>query len=392
MFSSRVPEIWRPNRMTQAFERLVAKGTRVVDLTESNPTRVGLKYPTDLLNNFCGEASLVYDPQPRGLSDARLAVAAHLGLQGLTVDADRVLLATGTSEAYSLLFKLLCDPGDTVLIPEPSYPLLEYLARLDGIEPVSYPLVYDGAWEIDGEALWKCVSDRTRALVIVNPNNPTGSFLSEAGYKLISEVCRKYGLALISDEVFGQYSFDTMAEPVRSVLGKTSDVLTFGLGGFSKSIGLPQLKLSWIIVDGDHGDVSVALRKLEFIADSYLSVSTPVQWAARGLLEKGSLVANQIKERVRINHTRLKNLVGTYPALDLLRSDGGWYAVLQVPAVSTEEALVLKLLEKEHLRVHPGYMFDFPREAFLVLSLLLEPSDFEDGVIRLLSRAADIET
>jgi len=378
--------------MTQTFERLLAEGISVIDLTESNPTRVGLEYPSDLLQDFGGEDSLVYDPQPRGLSDARLSVAAHLGLQGLTIDADRVVLTTGTSEAYSILFKLLCDPGDIVLIPEPSYPLLEYLARLDGIEPVSYPLVYDGAWEIDGDALWDRVSDRTRALVIVNPNNPTGSFLSGAGYKLVCEVCRKFGLALISDEVFGQYSLDTIAGPVRSVMGTTSDVLTFGLGGFSKSIGLPQLKLSWIIVDGDHRNVALALRKLEFIADSYLSVSTPVQRAARGLLERGSLVADQIKERVRINYSKLSSLVGTFPALDLLRSDGGWYAVLQVPDVLSEEALVLELLEKEHLRVHPGYLFDFPREAFLVLSLLPELKVFENGLIRLLSRAANTAT
>ncbi|MCY4660375.1 MAG: pyridoxal phosphate-dependent aminotransferase [Acidobacteria bacterium] len=398
MLSARVPPRWRPNRVARALGRLRARSAALIDLTESNPTRVGLCYPPGILDALADESGLAYDPQPRGLAVAREAVARHLGRQGVRIDPSRVVLSAGTSEAYSRLFPLLCDPGDEVLVPRPGYPLLDHLTRLDGITPRPYPLDYHGTWEIDGDALERCVTPRTRALVVVNPNNPTGSYLSAADRALVRAVCRRHGLALIADEVFLRYALDgeaparpaTRLAPARgrSVVGRMDGVLTFGLGGLSKEVGLPQLKLAWIVVDGPLRAAARALRALEFVSDAYLSVAAPVQLAAGRLLEDGDTVARSIAARVRRNREVLRGRVAEHPAHTLLRIDGGWYAVVQVPATQPEEALVLDLIEHERVVVHPGYLYDFPREAFVVLSLLPAPRPFEDGVARLLTRAA----
>jgi len=398
MLSARVPARWRPNRVARALGRIRARADAVIDLTESNPTRVGLCYPPGILDALADESGLAYDPQPRGLAVAREAVARHLGRQGVRVDPSRVVLAAGTSEAYSRLFTLLCDPGDEVLVPRPGYPLLDHLTRLDGITPRPYPLAYHGTWEIDGDALERRVTPRTRALVVVNPNNPTGSYLSAADRALVRAVCRRHGLALIADEVFLRYALDgeaparpaTRLAPARgrSVVGRMDGVLTFGLGGLSKEVGLPQLKLAWIVVDGPLRAAARALRALEFVSDAYLSVAAPVQLAAGRLLEDGDTVARSIAARVRRNRDALRGRVAEHPAHTLLRLDGGWYAVVQVPATQPEEALVLDLIEHDRVVVHPGYLYDFPREAFVVLSLLPAPRPFEDGVARLLTRAA----
>ncbi len=387
MLAARVPARWRQNRMSRTLARLRARAGAVIDLTESNPTRVGLDYPPGILDALAGESGLVYDPQPRGLAVARRAVARHLGRQGVRVDASRVVLAAGTSEAYSRLFTLLCDPDDEVLVPRPGYPLLDHLTRLDGVTPRPYPLVYHGTWEIDGDALERQVTPRTRALVVVNPNNPTGSFLSAADRALVRAVCRRHGLSLIADEVFLRYALDGEAQG-RSVLGRMDGVLTFGLGGLSKEVGLPQLKLAWIVVDGPLRPAARALRALDFVNDAYLSVAAPVQLAAGRLLADGDAVARSIAARVRRNRAVLRRRIAEHPAHTLLRVDGGWYAVVQVPATRSEESLVLDLLEHDRVVVHPGYLYDFPREAFVVLSLLPDPRRFEDGAARLLTRAA----
>ena len=373
--------------MSRALARLRARKDAVIDLTESNPTRVGLAYPPDLLDALADAAGLAYDPQPRGLAVAREAVARHLRGQGTRVAASRVVLTAGTSEAYSRLFTLLCDPGDEVLVPRPGYPLLDHLTRLDAVTPRPYPLTYHGAWEIDGDALERQVTPRTRALVVVNPNNPTGSFLSAADRELVCEVCRRHGLALIADEVFVRYALEP-APAGGSVLGRADDVLTFSLGGLSKAVGLPQLKLAWIVVDGPRRAVAPALRALDFVNDAYLSVATPVQLAAARLLEEGDAVATRIAERVRRNRATLGRRIAAQPVHSLLRTGGGWYAVVQVPATQSEETLVLDLIEHDRVVVHPGYLYDFPHEAFVVLSLLPEPRRFEDGVALLLTRAA----
>ena len=386
--------------MARALARLRARGAGLIDLTESNPTRVGLAYPAALLDPLADPAGLAYDPQPRGLPAAREAVARHLRGQGAGVDASRVVLAAGTSEAYSRLFTLLCDPGDEVLVPRPGYPLLDHLTRLDGVAPRPYPLVYHGAWEIDGDALRRRVTPRTRAVVVVNPNNPTGSFLSAADRDVVREVCRTHGLALIADEVFCRYALEPDPPPPpapgsaaaaaggRSVLGGADGVLTFALGGLSKAVGLPQLKLAWIVVDGPRRGVARALRALEFVSDAYLSVATPVQLAAGRLLDDGAAVAERIAARVRRNHAALRGRMAAHPAHTLLRAAGGWYAVVQVPATRSEEELVLDLIDRDRVAVHPGYLYDFPHEAFVVFSLLPEPRRFDEGAARVLARAA----
>ena len=271
-------------------------------------------------------------------------------------------------------------------VPRPSYPLFEHLTRLEGVEAIPYPLEYHGRWEIDRTAIAERATSRTRAILVVNPNNPTGSFVTATELEGILDVCRARGLALIADEVFGQYPIT--AEPRGpSVLDHTSDVLTFVLGGLSKTVGLPQLKLGWIVLAGPETEVTRAREGLEFIADMYLPVGTPVQLAAPRLLEAGAAVTAQIAERIRTNHAALGAAVERHPAAQMLTVDGGWYAVVQVPATRTEERLVLDLLEQERVLVHPGYFFDFPREAFVVLSLLPEPSMFADHAARVVARA-----
>ena len=411
MFSSRVPARRTANRLSQAHARLRAQGVDVTDLTESNPTRVGLHYPADVLDALTSNDGLVYEPAARGLPGAREAVASWLshpphdarspvatrlpgssasrGASGARpVDPDRVVLTASTSEAYACLFKLLCDPGDRVLVPQPSYPLLEHLARFEGVEPVPYPLVHHGAWGIDVEALRSAAGARTRAIIVVNPNNPTGSFLSRDGHTAVTALCRDRGLRLIVDEVFNRYPIDPLPGNARSVLDTPAGVLTFVLGGLSKAVGLPQVKLGWIVVDGPAGEVRAALDALDLLLDAYLSVSTPVQLAVERLLAEGASVADQIRSRVAANHRTLVRLVARHPAAGLLRTEGGWYAVMQVPATEAEETMTCDLLERDHVLVHPGYFFDFPREAFLVTSLLPEPDRFAPAVTRLLERTA----
>ena len=411
MFSSRVPAGRNVNRLSQAHARLGAQAVDVTDLTESNPTRVGLHYPPGLLNALAAPAGLTYEPSARGMPVARQAVASWLSRHlrdavsaGVTkpaesaeprgpsapgpIDPDRVALTASSSEAYACLFKLLCEPGDSVLVPQPSYPLLEHLAKFEGVEPVPYPLVYHGAWRIDLPALGDAVGSRARAIVVVNPNNPTGSFLAREDHEALTTLCRDRGLRLIVDEVFNPYPIDPLPGSRGSVLERSAEVLTFVLGGLSKAVGLPQVKLGWIVVDGPGEEVHATLDALDLLLDTYLSVSTPVQLAAERLLTEGAFVTEQIRARIAGNHRTLVRLVAEHPAAGLLHTEGGWYAVLQVPATETEETLALRLLEQDRVLVHPGYFFDFPREAFLVTSLLPEPERLEPAVRRLLQSAA----
>ena len=389
MFSSRLPEDLAANRVTQTLDRLRAAGTPIVDLTETNPTRVALRYPPDSLEPLANRAGLIYEPQPFGLPAARQAVAAALARRGVPADSDRLILTSSTSEAYSLLFKLLCDPGDAVLVPRPSYPLFEHLTRLEGIAPAPYPLEYHGRWRIDLDELSRAIGPHTRAVLLVNPNNPTGSYVKRAELDAIAATCRDASLALIGDEVFNAYPLDPGAPTVSSVLDQ-NEVLTFSLGGLSKAAGLPQVKLGWTLVHGPEELVEPALARLALICDTYLSVSTPVQHAVPALLEVGQNVSVQIAERIRENYGELQRLAADHSASRILRAEGGWYAVIQVPATRSEETLVLELLERDRVLVHPGYFFDFPREAFLVLSLLPEPDRFREGVRRMLTRVENL--
>jgi aspartate/methionine/tyrosine aminotransferase len=390
MRSSRLPSNLNPNPLARALADVRRRGVPIVDLTESNPTRVGLSYPEDLLAPLSSPEGLVYDPQPLGLWPARAAVAGDFRRRGIAVSADRIAITASTSEAYSLLFKLWCDPGDVVLVPRPSYPLFEHLTQFESISALPYDLEYHGSWRIDVASVQRGVSARTRAILVVSPNNPTGSFLHRDDLSALTGLCRQHGCALIGDEVFADYPLDAAPEAV-SVLAQ-ADVLTASLGGLSKSAGLPQLKLGWIGFGGPSAIVDEALAGYEIVADTYLSASTPVQAAAASLIERGAAIREQIHARVRGSLNLLRERAQSFPSVDVLRVEGGWSAVVQVPAIVSEDALVLDLLTNAGVLVHPGYFFDFPREAYVVLSLLVEPQAFTPAIERVLQRATlDVE-
>jgi hypothetical protein len=343
-----------------------------------------LTYPDDLLTPLSHPRGLVYAPEPLGLRAAREAVAADYARRGIAVSPDRLALTASTSDAYSLLFKVLCDPGDEVLVPRPSYPLFEHLTRLDALRAVPYDLEYHGVWSVSLETVERGLTSRTRIVLAVSPNNPTGSYLGCGELARIEGICAARGLALIVDEVFADYS---LAPPVRDRRGQPlacTDALTFGLGGLSKSIGLPQAKLGWIGVAGPPPLVEQALARLELVCDTYLSVSTPVQAAAGELLHAGAAVRRAIHDRVVTNFRRLCDEVRREPACQVLDAEGGWYGVIQVPSLMSEEELTLELLTVHGILVHPGYFFDFPRESFLVVSLLAPEAEFAEAVTAIL--------
>lgn len=364
VFSSRLDWSVQSNRLSA----LLKTKPRVLDLTESNPTCAGFEYPGDrILGDLHDARALRYDPEPRGLVSAREAVASYYG----DVPASRILLTASTSEAYAYLFKLLCDPGDEILSPRPSYPLFEFLAGLESVRVVQYPLRYDGAWHIDFQTLERAITRRTRAIVVVNPNNPTGSFLKRDERLRLEQ----FGIPILSDEVFSDYVFFPDDSRVRS-LTEGASVLTFSMSGLSKTAALLQMKLGWIVAGGPGHEA--ALDRLELIADTYLSVATPVQVALPGLLEASVAVREQIAKRTQANLTLLKSTARP------MHVEGGWYAILQVPRTKGEEEWAIQLLDRRDVLVQPGYYFDFESEAFLVVSLLTPPDIFAEGVRRLL--------
>jgi aspartate/methionine/tyrosine aminotransferase len=382
MFSRRLPSTFEPNRLSRAVADIRARGETFLDLTETNPTRADLPYPAALLTPLADARGLTYDPQPLGMRSAREAVAADCRRRGADVDPDCVVLTASTSEAYSWLFKVLCDPGDSVLVPRPSYPLFEHLTRLEGVGVATYDLDYHGRWEIDFAGLRSTVPD-VRALLVVSPNNPTGSYVSRAEVERLSQVCHERGWALIADEVFADYILDEH-EPATDLAAANLEPLTFTLGGLSKSVGLPQLKLGWLIVGGPEGARRAAIDALELVADTFLSVGTPVQASASDLLSAAAGVRGAIHQRVRENLACIRRLARSAPATSVLRDEGGWSVVVRVPSRTTEEQLVLDLLARERVLVHPGFFFDFPRESYLVASLLPPPEVFAEGMERVL--------
>ena len=382
VFSSRLNWNVRPNRISALLAEKLRAGSLVLDLTESNPTRVGLIYPqAEILAALADTSTLRYHPSPRGLDSAREAVAGYYGDRGTRTSPSSILLTASTSEAYAYLFKLLTNPGDEILAPRPSYPLFEFLAGLESVHIRQYPLRYDGAWHVDFHALEQAITPRTRGIVVVNPNNPTGSFLKRAELDRLDTLAAERGLAVLSDEVFRDYTFAEDAERESTLVGDRL-ALTFSMSGLSKIAGLPQMKLGWIVACGPGSER--ALNALELIADTYLSVSTPVQVALHRLLALSGGILEQIRERTASNLALLREAVHG-SAATLLRAEGGWYAVLQVPRIRTEEELTLKLLDECGVLVQPGFFFDFESEAYLVLSLLPQPATFAEGVARLRS-------
>ena len=384
MFSSRVTGELDPNRLARAVQRLRAAASPLIDLTVTNPTTVGIDYPPSILSSLADPGALRYEPAALGLPMARAAIACDYERHGIKVAPDRIVLTASTSEAYSLLFKLLCAPdGDAVMLPVPSYPLFDHLTQLDGVRPIPYRLEYHGRWEIDFETLDAGWTDTVRAVLAVSPNNPTGSVLSHGEFLAVAERCASRGAALVVDEVFVDYPLSprpgaSMARP---------PCLTFRLGGLSKSAGLPQVKLGWMLIDGPDAEVRTALERLELICDTYLSVSTPVQVAAPALIAAGATVRAAIRARIRANDGALRTLAAAYPSIQVLQSEAGWSAVLRVPATRSDEELALELLDRDGVLVHPGFFFDFARESFLVLSLLPETAVFMDGARRVMERA-----
>ena len=389
MFADRIPGDLSPNRLALAVRQRRASGKPIIDLTESNPTRVGLAYPADLLAPLADRRALLYSPEPLGLLDARRAVAADYARRGISISPEQIALTASTSEAYSVLFKLLARPGDEVLVPRPSYPLFEMLTQLDNVVARPYDLEYHGSWTIDFTSVERALSPRTRALLLVNPNNPTGSFASGREIELIAEIGAHYGIPLIVDEVFADYVLEPGTTPVRPAFPSRSDALVFALGGLSKSIGLPQAKLAWIAAAGPSQLVAESLERLELICDTYLSVSTPVQLAAAELIERGAAIRTQISARTRTNYRRLKDAAASVPSCDVLTACGGWNAVIRVPTLCSEEELMLTMLTTDGVLAHPGYFFDFPRESFVIVSLLVTEAAFAAGIARLFARAGD---
>ncbi len=385
MFSSRLPAMLAPNAVSRAAATLRASGTPFFDLTETNPTAVGLSYSPAILAALADPNGLTYAPDPRGLREAREAVAASYASDKTIISPDRIVLTASTSEAYALLFKLLCDAGEAVLVPRPSYPLFDLLTGLENVHARPYALDYHGVWSIDRPDLESAMSRDARAVLVVSPNNPTGSFLRRDDREWLVSLSRDRGVAIVADEVFAQYPL--APRPDASSLIDEQRTLTFVLGGLSKSAGLPQLKLGWIVVGGPDALAAAAIERLELIADTYLSVSTPVQVAAARLIASGREIRAAIAARVRGNLETLRAAVRAHPSVTLREPEGGWSAVLEVPATRSDEALAVTLIEDAHVIVHPGYFFDFARGAFLVVSLLPEPDQFRGAIERLLPLA-----
>jgi alanine-synthesizing transaminase len=384
MFSSRLNWNAPANPLARLLSEKRASQAAILDLTESNPTRAGFNYPADqVLGALADARSLCYEPTPAGILSARAAVSAYYGQM---VDAGRILLTASTSEAYAILFKLLAEPGDEVLIPRPSYPLFEFLAALESVRVIEYPLTYDRGWAVDFQVLARKVSPRTRAIVVVNPNNPTGSYLKKSELDQLTALCRKHELPIISDEVFSDYALSDDPRRVSSLIN-VDEVLTFSLSGLSKLVGLPQFKLGWIAASGPPQIRQDALERLELIADTYLSVGTPIQWAAPALLALRGAMQAQILDRVRANLAFLKKQMGPDSPWRVLDPEGGWYAVIEAPRIHTEEEWVLMLLDKDNVLVQPGFFFDFENEAFLVASLLTPAGIFTEGIRRILAHA-----
>jgi aspartate/methionine/tyrosine aminotransferase len=412
---------WRlsQNRFTQCLEEVRARGVAILDLTISNPTRAGLQYDSHaILGALHSESALDYDPQAKGLLSARHSVAAYyrnelaLNRQETPhsatpeIDPEHIILATSTSEGYSFVFRLLCNPGDELLIPKPSYPLFEFLADLQDVKLVPYPLIYDHGWQIDFHSLETAVTALTRGIVLVHPNNPTGSYVKTDEAGILNSICTKHGLALIVDEVFLDCKLDHAAKATPGRSGEQSsttalaghrgeracgsfvrnhEVLTFTLSGLSKIAGLPQMKVAWVVTSGPQDQVAAAMERLEVISDTYLSMNAPVQWAVPALLDQRAGIQTQLRKRVQTNMAELDHQLSSKTICQRLEVEGGWYAVMRVPVTQTDEDLAIALLREHSVLVHPGHFYDFPKDGYLVLSLIGPTVEFREGIARVLS-------
>jgi alanine-synthesizing transaminase len=384
MFSYRTGWKLSSNRYTQTLQELRVAGISLLDLTVSNPTQCGLQYDSkSILSAFQNRDALSYDPQPKGLLSARKEVARYYSDDHqIIVDPESIFLTTSTSEAYSFVFRLLCNPLDEVLVPKPSYPLFDFLAELQDVALIPYSLQYAQGWMVDFQSVQQALTDRTRAILLVHPNNPTGSYLRAEEMERLNSICREQELALIVDEVFLDYAVDGGA---RKSFAGNHEAFTFTLSGLSKISALPQMKVAWLACTGPDELVQGAVQRLEVIADTYLSLNAPTQLAIPTLFGQRHSLQKQLLERVRKNHGELASQLSRQKVCELLESDGGWYAVLRIPNDQCDEERAIQLIREQHVVVHPGLFFDFPTDGFLVVSLITPPEDFREGMRRILA-------
>jgi aspartate/methionine/tyrosine aminotransferase len=382
MFASRTNWNLQPNRLAEALEQHKASGRPLLDLSASNPTECGFKYDAPaIMRALCAPASLQYRPDPKGLKPARQAVSDYYADRGASVALDDLILTASTSEAYSFIFRLLCNSGDELLIPTPGYPLFDFLADVNDVKLTRYPLFYDHGWHVDIHALRQAITPRTRGIIVVHPNNPTGHFTREEEIAQLNQICFGNQMAIIADEVF--LDFSLVSEQKSFVTN--SGALTFTMSGISKISGLPQMKFAWLAVSGPEAEKREALARLEMIADTYLSLNAPIQLAAPVLLQQRKQFQLQLMGRVRANLAELDTQLAKEKKFDRLNVEGGWYAVLRVPATRPDEEVAIELLEKQDVYVHPGHFYDFPADGYLVVSLITPEQEFKKGIDRLLS-------
>jgi alanine-synthesizing transaminase len=378
MFAKRTDWDLTPNRLSEALAAHRAAGNPLFDLTVSNPTECGFRYEkAEILQALSNPGALSYEPNPKGLELARRAVAGYYADRGDNVPVEDIFLTTSTSEAYSYVFQMLCNPGDEVLIPSPSYPLFDFLAEIHDVKLVRYPLLYDHGWQIDFHALEQAITPRTRGVIVVHPNNPTGHFTKSSEIVRLNAICSAKQMAIIADEVFLDYPLDGNRA---ASFATNFATLTFTMSGVSKISGLPQMKVAWLVVGGPRDMKKEALARLEVIADTYLSVNAPVQLAMPIFLEQRGGFQEQLLARVRENLAELDRQLSTQKACRRLAVEGGWYAVLRVQAMRSDEELALDLLGSKGVHIHPGHFYHFPSRGFLILSLITPAAVFSRGV------------
>jgi alanine-synthesizing transaminase len=382
MFADRTRWNLAPNRLSEVLAQHRAAGKPIIDLTASNPTECGFEYDREaILKALCNPAALVYEPNPKGLAVARQAVASYYAGYGAHVSVEDILLTTSTSEAYSFVFRTLCNPGDEILVPTPSYPLFSFLADIQDVKLVSYPLVYDHGWQIDFHSLEQAIASRTRGVIVVHPNNPTGHFCKPGEVARLNEICATREMALISDEVFLDFALNGERQ---TSFAANDATLTFTMSGLSKISGLPQMKAAWLVVSGPEALKTEALARLEVIADTYLSMNAPVQLAIPAFLEQRQGFQKQVMARVLGNLEELDRQLARQQSCSRLEVEGGWYAVLRLPAMRSDEDLAVDLLLRRDVYVHPGHFYDFASNGHLVVSLIATHLEFQDGLRRLL--------
>jgi alanine-synthesizing transaminase len=382
LFASRTNWNLGPNPLSVALAERRAAGKPVLDLTASNPTECGFTYDAEaILPALANPASLIYEPEPRGLLKAREAVCEYYVERGDSVSPDCVLLTTSTSEAYSYVFRLLCNPGDEILVPQPSYPLFDFLADLQDVRLVRYPLLYDHGWQIDFHALRQTITPQARGVIVVHPNNPTGHFCKRNEIEQLNDICGPRDITIIADEVFLDYA---LSEEAPRSFATNAGALTFTMSGVSKIVGLPQMKAAWLAVSGPAALRDASLSRLEVIADTYLSMNAPVQHALHALLQQRGSFQTQLLSRVHTNLAELDRQLAQQQACTRLALEAGWYAVLRVPATRSDDDLALDLLTAKGVYLHPGHFYDFPARGFLIASLITPSAEFAQGTNHLL--------